>query len=397
MGRRLAIALSLALGLWLAPASVTAQTPGAPAGEIRVGYAPGPDSADDVGYALGAYFARINDAGGLGGRRIRYIVAPGNRGGAGVEAARTLVERDRVALLLHDGAAPSRTAVQRYASQQKVPHLLLAPGAGRWHDPRSFPWTMGWPPDHRTEGRIYAQHLLAHVPDARIGILYQDDEFGRDYRKGLLDGLGDAARRMVVLEQSYEAADESIAAQLVNLKQSGANVFFNATTPRFAVQVIKKASEIGWTPTHILASASRSATAGLGPGGREASKGLLTALYLKQVADPQWTLDKDYQHWRAWLAKSHPAGARDEQVIAVAYTAAQAVVQILRQCGPDVSREGIMRQAANLANVELPLLLPGVKLSTSRGDHALIEQARLARFDGERWVVFSELYDAGRK
>ena len=235
MGSGVAIGLSLALGVLLTPAPAAAQAPGVPVSEIRIGYVGGGPGSDAVGKAIGAYFTKVNDDGGLGGRRIKYVTSPGgDRRPGPVEAVRTLVEQDRVLLLLHDAEAPVSSAVQRYAGQRRVPHLLLAPAPGRWSDPRSFPWTIGWPPNHRTEGRIYAQHLLANAPDARIGILYQDDDYGRDHRKGLLDGLGDAARRMVVLEQSYAASDPAIDAQIVSLKNSGADVFLNATIPKFA-------------------------------------------------------------------------------------------------------------------------------------------------------------------
>ncbi len=398
MGRGLAIALSLAFGLSVTPAPTAAQTPGVPAAELRIGYTGGGPGADGIGKAIGAFFRKTNDDGGLGGRRIKYITSPdGDRQPRAVAAERRLVEQDQVLLLLHAAEAPTSSAVQRYASQQKVPHLLLSPGTGRWNDPKSFPWTMSWPPNHQTEGRIHARHILKNVPDARIGILYQDDDYGRNYRRGLLDGLGDAANRLIVLEQTYEVTDPTIDSQVVNLKNSGANVFFNVTMPKFAVQAIKKAHDLGWKPAHVLSTVSSSLATVLKPAGVEASRGLITALYMKEITDPQWKNDKGYQDWVAWMKKYYPEGALDDQSNAFGYTAAQAVVQVLKQCGNDVSRENIMKQAANLKGVEFPLLLPGVKINTSPTDHAPIEQEQLAKFDGERWVLFGELYDAGKK
>jgi branched-chain amino acid transport system substrate-binding protein len=279
----------------------------------------------------------------------------------------------------------------------KVPQLHVATGATKWNDPKNFPWTMGWQPNYQTEGRIYASYIMKNIPDAKIGILYQNDDYGKDYRKGLLDGLGDAAKKMVVLEQTYEVTDPTIDSQIVNLKNSGANVFFNVTIPKFAVQAIKKAHDIGWKPTHFLNNVSSSLATVLKPAGLEASKGLITALYMKEITDPQWKNDKGFQDWVAWMKKYYPEGALDDQANAFGYTVAQAMTQVLKQCGTDFSRENILKQAENLKNVEFPLLLPGIKVNTSATDHAPIEQEQLAKFDGERWVLFGEMLEAIRK
>jgi branched-chain amino acid transport system substrate-binding protein len=282
-------------------------------------------------------------------------------------------------------------------NQQKVPHLFVATGATKWNDPKNYPWTLGWQPNYQTEGRIYAQYILKNIPDAKIGILYQNDDYGKDYRKGLHDGLGDAAKKMIVMEQTYEVTDPTIDSQIVNLKNSGANVFFNVTIPKFAVQAIKKSHDIGWKPTHFLNNVSSSLATVLKPAGLDASKGLITALYMKEITDPQWFKDKGYQDWVAFMKKYYPDGALDDQGNAYGYTVAQTLVQTLKQCGNDLSRENILKQAANLKNLELPLLLPGIKINTSATDHAPIEQEQLAKFDGERWALFGELYDAGKK
>jgi branched-chain amino acid transport system substrate-binding protein len=282
-------------------------------------------------------------------------------------------------------------------NQQKVPHIFVATGATKWNDPKTFPWTMGWQPNYQTEGRIYAQYILKNIPDAKIGILYQNDDYGKDYRKGLLDGLGEAAKKMVALEQTYEVTDPTIDSQIVNLKNSGANVFYNVTIPKFAVQAIKKAHDINWKPTHFLNNVSSSLGTTLKPAGLDASKGLITALYMKEITDPQWKNDKGFQEWVAWMKKYYPEGALDDQANAYAYLVAQTLVHVLKQCGNDLSRENIMKQAASIKNLELGLLIPGVKINTSATDFAPIEQEQLAKFDGERWVNFGDLYDASKK
>jgi branched-chain amino acid transport system substrate-binding protein len=394
--------LGLAFGLALTWAPAPAQTPGVTATEIKIGNTnpySGPASAyGTIGKALGAYFKKVNDEGGINGHKVTYIsyddaYSPPKA----VEMVRKLVEQDQVAALFQTLGTPTNTAIHKYVNQQKIPHLFVATGATKWNDPKNFPWTMGWQPNYQTEGRIYAAYIMKNIPDAKIGILYQNDDYGKDYRKGLLDGLGEAAKKMVVLEQTYEVTDPTIDSQIVNLKNSGANVFFNVTIPKFAVQAIKKSHDIGWKPTHFLNNVSSSLATVLKPAGLDASKGLITALYMKEITDPQWKNDKGFQDWVAWMKKYYPEGALDDQANAFAYTVAQAMTQVLKQCGNDFSRENILKQAENLKNVEFPLLLPGIKVNTSPTDHAPIEQEQLAKFDGERWVLFGELLEAMRK
>ena len=402
--RRRTILSALLAALALAPAvTMAADTPGVTATEIKIGNTnpySGPASAyGTIGKALGAYFKKVNEEGGINGRKINYVTyddaySPPKT----VEMVRKLVEQDQVALLFQTLGTPTNTAIHKYMNQQKVPHIFVATGATKWNDPKNHPWTMGWQPNYQTEGRIYANYILKNVPDAKIGILYQNDDYGKDYRKGLHDGLGEAAaKKMIVMEQTYEVTDPTIDSQIVNLKNSGANVFFNVTIPKFAVQAIKKAHDIGWKPLHLLNNVSSSLGTTLKPAGLEASKGLITALYMKEITDPQWKNDKGYLDWVAWMKKYYPEGALDDQANAYAYSVAQTLVQVLKQCGNDLSRENIMKQAASLKNLELPLLLPGIKINTSATDFAPIEQEQLARFDGERWVLFGELYDAAKK
>jgi len=400
--RYLALALAAALGAALAVGPAAAQTPGVTATEIKIGNTnpySGPASAyGTIGKAIGAYFKKVNDEGGINGRKINYITyddayTPPKT----VEMVRRLVEQDQVLLVFQPLGTPPNSAIHRYMNQQKAPQLFVATGATKWNDPKGFPWTMGWQPNYQTEGRIYAQHVLKNVPDAKVGILYQNDDYGKDYLKGFKDGLGDAAKKLVVIEQTYEVTDPTVDSQIVNLKNSGANVFFNITIPKFAVQAIKKSHDIGWKPLHLLNNVSSSLGTVLKPAGLEASQGLITALYMKEITDPQWQSDKGYQDWLAWMKKYYPEGSLDDQANAYAYSVAQTLVHVLKQCGNDLSRENVMRQAANVKNLELPMLLPGIKINTSPTDFGPIEQEQLAKFDGKRWVPFGELYDASKK
>ena len=404
IGRKL-VALALAgalLGVGLASAVGAQTVVGVTQTEIKIGNTnpySGPASAyGTIGKVIGAYFKKVNDEGGVNGRKINYITLDdGYSPPKAVEMVRRLVEQDQVALLFQTLGTPTNSAIHKYMNTQKVPHLFVATGATKWNDPKNFPWTMGFQPNYQTEGRVYASYILKNFPDAKVGILYQNDDYGKDYLKGMEDGLGAAASKLIVLKQSYEVTDPTIDSQIINLKNSGANVFFNVTIPKFAVQAIKKAHDIGWKPTHFLNNVSSSLATVLKPAGLEASKGLLTALYMKEVTDPQWSKDKGYTDWVAFMKKYYPEGNLEDQSNAYGYNVAILMVQTLKQCGNDLSRENIMKQAANLKDVDLPLLLPGMKINTSPTDHAPIEQEQLAKFDGERWVLFGEIFDAFRK
>ena len=375
---------------------------GVTATEIKVGNTnpySGPASAyGTIGKVIGAYFKKVNDEGGINGRKVNYITLDdGYSPPKTVEMVRRLVEQDQVALVFQTLGTPTNTAIHKYVNQQKVPHLFVATGATKWNDPKNFPWTMGFQPNYQTEGRVYAAYILKNIPDAKIGILFQNDDYGKDYVKGFEDGLGEAAKKLIVSKQSHEVTDPTIDSQVINLKSSGANVFFNVTIPKFAVQAIKKAHDIGWKPTHFLNNVSSSLSTVLKPAGLEASKGLITALYMKEVTDPQWRNDKAMQEWVAFMKKYYPEGALDDQSNGYGYNVAILMTHVLKQCGNDLSRENIIRQAANLKDVDLPLLLPGIKVNTSATDFAPIEQEQLARFDGERWVAFGDLFDAYRR
>ena len=401
--KRFTAGLLLATVAGLAPAGpASAQTVvGVTATEIKVGhtnpYSGNASAYGTIGKTIAAYFKKVNDEGGINGRKINFIsYDDGYSPPKTVEMVRKLVEQDQVAFLFQTLGTPPNSAIHKYMNQQKVPQLFVATGATKWNDPQNFPWTMGYQPNYQTEGRVYAAYALSHVKDPKIGILYQNDDYGKDYLKGFEDGLGEA-KKLIVLKQTYEVTDPTIDSQIVNLKNSGANVFFNITTPKFAAQAIKKSHEIGWKPLHFLNNVSSSLGTVLKPAGLDASRGLITALYMKEVTDPQWKNDKGFIDWVAFMKKYYPEGALDDQSNGFGYNVAILMTQVLKQCGNDLSRENIMKQAANIKDFELPLLLPGIKVNTSPTDFAPIEEEQLAKFDGERWALFGEIIHAVKK
>jgi branched-chain amino acid transport system substrate-binding protein len=273
-------------------------------------------------------------------------------------------------------------------NSKKVPQLFVATGATKWGDPKNFPWTMGWQPNYQSEGRIYAQYLIKNHPNAKIGILYQNDDYGKDYVKGMKDGLGEKAKTMIVSEQPYETSDPTVDSQIINLKASGADVLFNVTTPKFAAQAIKKAHEIGWQPVHLLNNVSNSVGSVLKPAGLDAAKGVLSTAYLKDPTDATWDSDPGKKEWIAFMDKYFPDGDKTSSFTAYGYSVAQTVVLVLKQCGDDLTRENVMKQAASLKNVQLPMALPGVMLNTSATDFFPFKQMQMQKFNGERWELF---------
>jgi len=376
-----------------------AADPGVTAKEIKIGninpYS-GPASAyGTIGRGIAAYFKKLNDEGGVNGRKINFITYDdGYSPPRAVEQARRLVEQDQVLLIFQSLGTPSNSAIWKYMNDKKVPQLFVATGATKWGDPVGHPWTMGWQPTYQTEAHIYAHYLLKERPAAKIAILYQNDDFGKDYLTGLKDGLGTAAAKMIIAEQSYEVTDPTVDSQMANLKASGADVFFNITTPKFALQAIKKAADLGWKPLHILTNVSTSLATVMIPAGTEASKGIVSAFYLKDYDDPQWKDDAATKDWLAWMKKYYPDGSLHEQFNIYAYCVGQTLVQVLKQAGSDLSRANVMKQAASLRDLKIPMLLPGITINTSSTDFFPIEQEQMARFDGERWVLFGQLIDA---
>jgi len=367
--------------------------------EIKIGdtkpYS-GPASAyGTIGKAISAYFDKINAEGGINGRKVKYIsLDDGYNPAKTVEQVRKLVEEEEVLFVFNPLGTPSNTAIQKYMNTKKVPQLFVATGATKWGDPKNNPWTMGWQPNYQTEGKIYAAHILETKPNAKIGVLYQNDDYGKDYLKGMEDGLGEKAKTMIVSKVSYEVTDPTIDSQMVTLKSSGADTFFNVTTPKFAAQAIKKAAEIGWKPTHYLNNVSASVGSVLTPAGLDNSKDIITTQYGKDPTDPQWANDKGMQDWKAWMAKYFPTGDVKDASNVYGYAVAMTVVQVLKQCGDNLTRENVMKQAASL-DITLPTALPGINIKTSPTDFYPIEREQLARFDGKTWVLFGKVYDPG--
>jgi branched-chain amino acid transport system substrate-binding protein len=300
------------------------------------------------------------------------------------------VEDDGVLFIFQSLGTAANTAIQKYLNARKVPQLFVATGATKWGDPQNFPWTIGWQPNYQSEGRIYAKYVVQHKPNAKVGVLYQNDDYGKDCLKGLKEGLGSKAS-LIVKEASYEASDSTVDSQIITLQASGADTFFIFAIPKFAAQAIRKSYDIGWRPLAFVNNVSSSVAAVLEPAGLDRSTGLITALYLKDPTDPQWQKEKSFRDWVEWMKKYYPQGDLTDINNVYGYSIAQTLVQVLRQCGDELTREAVMREASNLKNLELPMLLPGIKVNTSGTDFYPVEQMQLARFDGKRWGLFGEV------
>ncbi len=396
------VAMALALAAMLASPADAQQSqqysPGVTDHEITIGqtmpYSGPASSYGTIGKAETAYFKMVNDQGGVNGRKIKLIsLDDGYSPPKTVEQTRRLVEEDHVLLLFNGLGTPTQTSVQKYLNQKKVPQLFVATGATKWGDPTHFPWTMGWQPTYQTEGHIFAKYILQHVPNAKIGVLYQNDDYGKDYLKGLKDGLGAEGAKLIVKEVSYETTDPTIDSQIVTLQSSGADVFVNFSIPKFAAQAIRKTAELGWKPLQLLNSVSASVSATLKPAGLDQSVGIVTALYLKDPTDPQWQHDKGYLGWAAWMKKYYPDGDVSDAFNVYGFTVAQTMVQLLKQCGNDLTPTNVMKQAAHL-NMDAPMLLPGVAISTGPSQFFPIREMQLAKFDGKIWRLFGEVIKA---
>ena len=361
--------------------------------EIKIGnimpYS-GPSSAwSMIGKTEAAYFRKINAEGGINGRKITYIsyddaYSPPKA----VEQARRLVESDEVLLIFHSLGTADNTAIQKYMNTRKVPQLFVASGATKWNDPQNFPWTMGWQPNYQSEARVYAKYILKERPNARIAVIYQNDDYGKDYLKGLKDGLGDKAASMIVAEDAYEVAEPTIDTHVVKMKSLNADVFIDVTGPKFAAQAIRKAAEIGWKPLHFLNSVSSSIGAVIVPAGPENAQGIISVAYLMDPLDPQWKDDPGMKAFDKFLAKDFPEGNRADNLVVNGFNVAQTLVQVLKQCGDNLTRENVMKQAASLKGFRTTNLLPGITINTSPIDFAPIKQMQLRVFKGERWELF---------
>jgi len=372
--------------------------PGASDSEIKIGQTvpfSGPASPyATIGKTQAAYIKMINDQGGINGRKINLIqyddaYSPPKA----VEQVRKLVESDEVLLTFQIIGTPSNAAVQKYLNNKKVPQLFAATGASKFTDPKNFPWTMGFNPNYFVEGRIYGQYVLKEYPKARIGVLYQNDDLGKDYLNGLKAGLGDKATTMIVAEASYEVSDPTIDSQILKLRDSGADLLFSATTPKQAAQAIKKSFEIGWKPVHILDINATSVGAVLQPAGLEASRGVISVNYGKDPADPSWKDDSGMKRYLDFMAKYYPDGDRNSLFNTYGYSTAQLLIYTLTKCGDDLTRENVMKQATSLKNVETDLALPGMRINTSPTDYRVNKQLQMERFNGERWELFGPILE----
>ena len=370
--------------------------PGVSDTEIKIGNTmpySGPASAyGAIGKAEAAYFAMINDQGGINGRKINFISRDdGYSPPKTVELVRQLVEEEHVLLLFNTLGTPPNSAIRGYLNDNKVPQLFVATGADKWNDPKHYPWTMGWQPSYRVEARIYARYILKNLPNAKIAVLYQNDDFGKDYLVGLREGLGDKADKMIVATKTYETTDPTVDSQIVALQGSGADVLLTAAIPKFAAQAIRKVYDIGWKPTHFLTNVSASVKAVLQPAGPEKGVGIISAGYLKEPTDPQWQDTPEYKEWLAWMKKYNTSGNVADGNNVSGYSFAQTLVAVLKASGDNLTRENVMKQAASIHNMTLPMLLPGIVVSTSADDFAPVKQMQLEKFDGTTWRLFGEV------
>jgi branched-chain amino acid transport system substrate-binding protein len=365
---------------------------GATDAEIKVGnimpYS-GPASAYAViGKTEAAFFNMVNAEGGINGRKIDFIsYDDGYSPPKAVEQARKLVESDGVLFIFQSLGTPSNSAIMKYMNAKKVPQLFVATGATKFGDPKDFPWTMGWQPNYQSEGRVYAKYIQDNYPNGKIGILYQNDDYGKDVVKGLKDGLGDKGS-MIIAEVPYETSDPTVDSQIVKLKASGADIFLNVATPKFAAQAIKKVAELGWKPVHIVNNVSNSVGGVLNPAGLDNATGVLSTAYYKDPTDPSWKDDPAFKTWSTFMDKYYPDGNRTDANTVYGYVLGQTLVQVLKQCGDDLTRENVMKQAANLKDLRLDMLLPGIAIHTSPTNYYPLQQLQMEKFDGARWQRF---------
>lgn len=373
--------------------------PGVTDREIKIGNTmaySGPASAYGIiGKTEAAYFNMLNEQGGINGRKINFISRDdGYSPPKTVEQVRQLVEQENVLLLFGTLGTPTNTAIHHYLNENKVPQLFIATGADKWNDPKHFPWTMGWIPSYGTEFNIYASYILANLPTAKIAVLYQNDDFGKDYLNGLRKGLGDKAAKMIVATQSYETTDPTVDSQIVALHTSGADVLLTAAIPKFAAQAIRKIYDIGWRPTHFLTSVSNSVGTVMKTAGSEKGVGVISAAFVRDPTDPQWQDTTEFRNWSAFMKKYNASANTADIQGVVGYSYVQTLAFVLKACGDNLTRQNVMKEAANLHDLALPMLLPGITISTSPTDFAPVKQMQLEKFDGTTWKLFGDVISA---
>ena len=366
--------------------------------EIKIGntnpYSGPVSSYAAIGRTIDAYFKSVNEAGGINGRKVKFIsLDDGYSPPKTVEVVRQLVEQDKIFALFQPLGTPCNTAIHKYMNQKKVPQLFVATGASKWGDPKNFPWTMGFQPDYHTEGAIYAKHILANVKDAKIAVLTQNDDFGRDYLAGFKEGIGKEEGRIIKMV-TYEATDPTVDSQIIQLKDSGANVFFNVSAPKAAAQGIRKAAEIDWKPAHYLTNVSASVAAVMKPAGFDNAQGIITAAYLMDATDKQWDDNAEMKAWRAWMDKNMPSANKADANHIYGYAVAYLMTEALKRCGDNLTRANLMKQAASFQKFRVPLILPGILVNTSPTDFYPLQAVQLQRFKGETWELFGNVMSA---
>jgi len=399
---RLAIASAAFIVLAASSSGALAQKKydvGATDTEIKIGnimpYSGAASAYGVIGKTEEAYFRKINAEGGINGRKINFVsYDDGYSPPKTVEQARKLVESDEVLLIFNSLGTAMNSAIQKYMNAKKIPQLFVATGATKWNDPKEFPWTMGWQPNYQSETQIYAKYILKEYPNAKIAVMYQNDDYGKDYLKGLKDGLGAKAASMIVAEESYETSEPTIDTHIVKLKSTNADVFINVASPKFAAQAIKKMAEVQWKPVHFLNNVSGSIGGVITPAGPENAQGIISSAYLKDPTDPQWKNDAGMKAWNEFLDKYFPEANRTDASVIYGYTVTQTLVHVLKQCGDNLTRENVMKQAAGIQDLELGGLLPGIKVNTSATDFAPLSQLQLMRFKGDTWERFGDIISA---
>jgi branched-chain amino acid transport system substrate-binding protein len=380
-------------------AGALGDTPGVTATEVKIGntmpYSGPVSSYSPIGKLDSAFFNMINEQGGVAGHKVNFIsLDDGYSPPKTVEQVRRLVEEDQVAFLFNTLGTPTNSAIVRYVNQKKVPHLFVATGAAKWGDNKDYPWTTGFQPDYRTEAQIYGKYILKEKPNAKVAVLYQNDDFGKDYLNGLHATFGDRYGKTVT-EATYEPTDPTIDSQITSLQSSGADVLVVAAAPKFAAQAIRKVHDLNWTPMFFMSNVSISVGSVITPAGSDNAVGLISTGYLKDPTDHQWDNDAGMKEWREFMAKYMPGSDLTDNNYVYAYAASKLMLQVLKQCNGDFSRENVMKQAENLHDVELPTVLPGIKASTSHTDHRPIKAMQLERWDGKTWVLFGDIIEAG--